>query len=247
MQCSRDVQGGFATLLALSTLANLEGNSERAPAAGDGTPSCAGHSGAHTLEPMDEAAQAEVLEHLHHLMAGMEDLKDFLDGMTALAAKTVSRAAGARVECAVTLRRRKRPSITSGSSEGCNGALQLPLDLGDEAAAVLDFFGLSSGPLSYEAVASARTFAGLAEASLRTVTRISNAEQLAQDLKAAMVNRSSIDLACGLIMAQNRCSQEEAVEILKQVSSNQNRKLNDVAEELVRRYAGAPPASYFDP
>lgn len=196
---------------------------------------------------MDEASRAEALGHLHHLMAGMEDLKDFLDGMTALAAKTVSRAAGAPVECAVTLRRRKRPALISGSSEGCNGTLRLPLDLGDEAAAVLDFFGLSSGALSDEAVASARTFAGLAEHSLRTVTRISNAEQLAQDLKAAMVNRSSIDLACGLIMAQNRCSQEEAVEILKQVSSNQNRKLNDVAEELVRRYAGAPPASYFDP
>jgi hypothetical protein len=47
-----------------------------------------------------------------------------------------------------------------------------------------------------------------------------------------MQSRTVINLAYGVIMAQNRCSQAEAMEILTKVSSHRNRKLRDVATEL---------------
>lgn len=35
-----------------------------------------------------------------------------------------------------------------------------------------------------------------------------------------MGNRSVIDLACGMIMAQNRCSKDEAFEVLTRASND---------------------------
>ena len=49
-------------------------------------------------------------------------------------------------------------------------------------------------------------------------------------------------------MAQNRCSQAEAMEILTKVSSNhnRNRKLRDVASELIEQFSGASIETHFD-
>jgi AmiR/NasT family two-component response regulator len=52
-------------------------------------------------------------------------------------------------------------------------------------------------------------------------------------LKAALESRTTIDLAIGIIMGQNRCSQEAAFKILKNASSTRNAKLRDVAATIV--------------
>ena len=61
-----------------------------------------------------------------------------------------------------------------------------------------------------------------------------------------MHSRTAIDLACGVIMGQNRCSQAEAMEILAKVSSNRNRKLRDVATELIEQLSGKSIETHFD-
>jgi hypothetical protein len=126
-------------------------------------------------------------EQLHGLITGTEDIKGFLDGMTGFAADMMTRAAGARIECGVTLRQRKRSALIAGSSDdailldgigqrlgqgpgeaalhtlapvlpddvatdprwppycstvaamGCRSVLGVPLELGPDAAAVLNF------------------------------------------------------------------------------------------------------------
>ncbi len=67
-----------------------------------------------------------------------------------------------------------------------------------------------------------------------------------EDLEAALQGRTAINLACGVIMAQNRCSQAEAMEILTRVSNNRNRKLRDVATELVENLSGDTVGTHFD-
>ena len=67
-----------------------------------------------------------------------------------------------------------------------------------------------------------------------------------EDLQAAMEHRTSIDLACGVVMAQNRCSQEEAMAILTRVSSNRNQKLRDVAAEVLGNVTGEEIHTHFD-
>ncbi|MFF2840785.1 GAF and ANTAR domain-containing protein [Paenarthrobacter sp. NPDC057981] len=229
---------------------------------------------------METREQNEDFKNLHQLIAA-GDVRDFLDGMTQYAATTLSRAAGVRVECAVTLWRRKRAVTVAASSEnallldgieqaigsgpaqealemsipvlladattdprwpeyckdlasaGFESALGVPLSLGVDSAAALNFFASEAGKFTEDAVREAAVFADIAAQALRLALRISTADLLAEDLKAAMARRTAIDLACGMIMAQSRCTQSEAFAFLQQASQNRNQKLHDVAEGII--------------
>lgn len=234
-------------------------------------------------------------EQLQDLVAEMDDIKGFLDGMTGLAAAAMTRASDARIECAVTLLRRKRPATIAGSSadailldsieqrlgdgpcllalrtgvpvllgdvssdprwpefrqelaaKGFRSALGVPLDLDRNASAVLNFFASETGVFSQEAIEEAQRFADVAGRALRLGLRIAAAELRAEDLAAALESRTAIDLARGIVMAQNRCSAEEAFDILRRASSTRNEKLHDVAGGVVAGVAGPPRATHFEP
>ncbi|MET1036113.1 MAG: ANTAR domain-containing protein, partial [Arthrobacter sp.] len=59
-------------------------------------------------------------------------------------------------------------------------------------------------------------------------------------------SRTGIDLATGILMAQNRCGQQEAFEMLRAASSHRNIKIRDLAEQIVRNHGGEPPAAFFE-
>ena len=121
------------------------------------------------------------------------------------------------------------------------------MHLQDDAGAVLDFFAPVSGLFSERAVAEAVRFAGMAGMALRLAIRIASADQRAENLKAAMDTRTAIDIACGILMAQNKCSKDEAFELLRRASNTRNQKLHDLAQSLVDRFTGSQPtAAYFE-
>jgi AmiR/NasT family two-component response regulator len=62
-----------------------------------------------------------------------------------------------------------------------------------------------------------------------------------------MEHRTTIDLACGVIMAQNRCSQEEAMALLTKASSHRNQKLRDLAADILGRVNNGPVTTHFEP
>jgi GAF domain-containing protein len=252
-------------------------------------------AGSHRLTHVDTPEEMDDFERLHDLVTGMEDIKGLLDGMTGLAAEALARTAGASVECAVTLHRRKRPATIAGSSDqailldgieqrlgdgpclhalrtgvpvllgdvssdtrwpelrrelagkGFGSVLGVPLGLGENASAVLDFFAAGSGAFTEEAINDAERFADVASRALRLALRIAAAELRADDLTAALDHRTTIDMARGIIMAQNRCTGEEAFEMLRRASSARNQKLHEIAWEIVAAVAGAPGATYFEP
>lgn len=238
---------------------------------------------------------AEDFERLVDLIGGTEDIKSVLDAVTAFAAATMTDTTGQSIECAVTLRRRKRTATIGGSSDtavvldrieqtlgdgpcvealetgvpvllgdvssdprwpeyrkalsaaGIASTLGVPMKLQDDAGAVLDFFAPVSGVFSERAVSEAVRFADMAGTALRLALRIASADQRAQHLKAAMDTRTSIDVACGIIMAQNQCSKDQAFDLLRRASNSRNQKLNDLAQSLVDRFTGSQPASaYFE-
>jgi AmiR/NasT family two-component response regulator len=57
-------------------------------------------------------------------------------------------------------------------------------------------------------------------------------------LHAAMATRRLIDQAIGLVMAQNRCSSDEAFGILRRASQNRNVKINKLAAEMIHNVTG---------
>lgn len=132
------------------------------------------------------------------------------------------------------------------TDEGYRSAMGIPLELGVDADAVLDFFASPANQFTPETVADAQIFSDMAGRALRLAVRITTAERLADDLRSALESRTVIDLACGMIMAQNRCSQSQAMEILKKASSDRNRKLHEVAEKIIQRVTATRTSTFFE-
>ena len=243
---------------------------------------------------VETGEQNEDFQRLHQLVSGTDDIKGFLDGTTRYAAVTLSRATGSRIECAVTLHRRKRAITIAGSSDdailldgieqaigegpclealrinspvllndieddsrwpryvknlraaGARSVLGIPLELGEDASAALNFFALGPGLFTDEAVEEARVFGDMAGQALRLALRIAAADLLAQDLRAAMERRTAIDLACGIIMSQNSCTQEAAFGYLLKASQHRNQKLHDIAAEIITGRIDGSVATNFE-
>lgn len=133
------------------------------------------------------------------------------------------------------------------ADNGCRSVLGVPLALDGNQSAALNFFGDEPGVFSEAVISRAEAFADLAGRALRLALRIADAHNLAEDLSAAMQNRTTIDLACGVIMAQNRCSQDEAIALLTKASSHRNQKLRDLAAEVLARVNGGSVSTHFEP
>ena len=125
--------------------------------------------------------------------------------------------------------------------------LAVPLTLDEDAKAALNIFAPAVNAFDSDALESAELFAGNAQSALRLAVRVATGQQLAADLRAAMESRTAIDLAAGIIMGQNRCSQEDAMGILVKASSSRNQKLRTVAEHLVASVSSdSRPVTHFD-
>lgn len=114
-----------------------------------------------------------------------------------------------------------------------------------ETHAALAFFAPDSKAFPLQVIAEARAFAGLASRSLRMALDLHTARSVASDLRSALDSRTSINVACGVIMAQNRCSYNEAFSILAKASSHRNIKVRRIAEDILERLPEGPPQSHF--
>ena len=77
---------------------------------------------------------------------------------------------------------------------------------------------------------------------LRLSLLLARQATLAKDLETAMISRSTIDQALGVIMGQNRTTRDEAFEILRAASQSRNVKLREVAALIIQNLTGHPPA-----
>lgn len=68
--------------------------------------------------------------------------------------------------------------------------------------------------------------------------RLFETDERATQLEQALVSRSTIDQALGVLMAQNKCTSDEAFGILRRASQNRNVKLRDVAAMIIERFTG---------
>ena len=114
-----------------------------------------------------------------------------------------------------------------------------------ETPAALAFFAQDAKAFPLQVIAEARAFAGLAAKSLQMAIDLHTARSMASDLRSALDSRTSINVACGVIMAQNRCSYHEAFSILAKASSHRNIKVRRIAEDILERLPEGPPRAHF--
>ncbi|WP_299166902.1 GAF and ANTAR domain-containing protein [uncultured Arthrobacter sp.] len=130
--------------------------------------------------------------------------------------------------------------------EGFYSMLGVPLFIGARGGAALNFYAQEPNTFTPDVVETAEAYAAQAAKALQLAVRVAAQTDRANDLEAAMRSRTTIDLAAGIIMAQNRCTQEEAIEILHRASSQQNVKLREIAERIVQNVSGGSANTYFD-
>lgn len=95
------------------------------------------------------------------------------------------------------------------------------------------------------ALAHLEEFTSLAASGFMMAAELRSARATVDNLRSAMQGRTSIDVACGVIMGQNRCSYQEAFQILANASSHRNVKARVVAENILSALPGGPPTTHF--
>jgi hypothetical protein len=113
------------------------------------------------------------------------------------------------------------------------------------AAAALTLFSPAPEAFDDAGVAAGEDLAARVGKVMSLAVRLESAQGLNRDLLQAMRSRTAINLATGILMAQSRCSQPEAFELLLKVSNTRNIKLRIVAEEILRRFEGGPAGAVF--
>ncbi|WP_427017574.1 ANTAR domain-containing protein [Pseudarthrobacter sp. P1] len=131
-------------------------------------------------------------------------------------------------------------------SEGIRSVLAVPLELDEGAKAAMNFFATVPDAFTTEVIERAEYYAGQAGKALRLAVRIGSWEQRADDLQEAMKSRTAIDLAVGVIMGQQRCTQEQAFAILARAASGRNQKVRDIAQDVLKGVSQAVVETHFD-
>lgn len=166
----------------------------------------------------------------------------FHDGpcMTAIRENTVIRAGDLREDG-------RWPEYGAAAvAQGVRSVLGVPFDLDDDAQAGLNLYSATPHDFDPDMVASITLEVQQASNALRLAIRMAHDRESHSDLRAAMEHRTVIDLAAGIIMGQNRCSQDEAVALLKTASNHRNVKLRDLATELVASISPVPSRTAFE-
>ncbi|MGI8807731.1 MAG: ANTAR domain-containing protein [Acidimicrobiales bacterium] len=128
---------------------------------------------------------------------------------------------------------------TAAMAQGVMSSLSLPLQVGNEVLGALNLY--SKRPEGFVgAEADAAVFAGQASVTLTNAVALRHAQDLAQQLAVALENRDIIGQAKGLIMAAEGLSSDQAFDVLRRASQRANRKLYDVAREMVERRQLSP-------
>jgi hypothetical protein len=134
----------------------------------------------------------------------------------------------------------------AAAANGIISVLGVPFELDEGARAGLNVY--SDEPDKYEqaAMEQIQREVLIASRALRLAVRQARYQDRQADMDAAMRSRTTIDLAVGIIMGQNKCSQDQAFNVLKSASSTRNVKLRDLAAGIVAGIGKGPATTHFD-
>lgn len=136
--------------------------------------------------------------------------------------------------------------MTAVRDSGLRSILAIPLTVEEPVRAAMNLYSEEVAAFDADDVVSARRHAGLISEALSIALRIARHSDVADDRRAAMESRTTIDIAVGMIMGQNGCAQEVAFGILQRASSQRNVKLRVLAEELVSSAGRSVPKTAFE-
>lgn len=129
------------------------------------------------------------------------------------------------------------PAVARRADEvGLGAVLSTPVVAAPgDAIGALNVYAAGREPFSEEAMRMAELVAEVASVLLRNAVALADATTRNDQLRLALESRQIIGEAKGILMEREGCTRDEAFDVLRRASQRQNRKLRDLAEELVLR------------
>jgi hypothetical protein len=129
---------------------------------------------------------------------------------------------------------------------GYGEVLAVPVQLDAGTSCALAFFAPREVQFTSEAVSHATWWAGVAGKSLRLALEARNLRAAGDDLKAVLESRTSVEVACGVIMGRNRCSFSDAFSMLAGASTSRGVGVREVAEDVLANLPKGSPGTRFE-
>lgn len=125
----------------------------------------------------------------------------------------------------------------AATGTGTSAVWSLPLS-GADVAASLNLYASVPAPWDDDAAGVARMLAGQAARLLAHASDLARCEQVNSTLRRALETRTIIGQAQGVLMARQGITAEDAFDILRRASQRTNRKLRDIATDIVAGLLG---------
>jgi transcriptional regulator with GAF, ATPase, and Fis domain len=118
------------------------------------------------------------------------------------------------------------------SSNDVRSSLSVPLVVGDEGLGALNIYDRR---VAYFEPAERQQTSALFAGQCSIAALYWGVATEATNLAAALLSRATIEQAKGIVMATTGCGADEAFNLLREQSQTENRKLRDIAAEVVSR------------
>jgi GAF domain-containing protein len=116
---------------------------------------------------------------------------------------------------------------------GITHTMSIGLPVERRTVGALNVYGTGDGPFDETTAELATAFASYAAVAVANAGLYASTATLAGNLQKALDSRAVIDQAKGVLMGRHRCSADAAFDLLVRQSSQRNRKLRDIAQDIV--------------
>jgi len=130
------------------------------------------------------------------------------------------------------------PRFAAHAAErGVHSSLSLPMMVRGEAIGALNLYAFCPKAFTAADRQTGTLFAAQAAVAVANAQSYAASVKLARELREALDSRAVIDQAMGILIGRNGLGPEEAFTALRVRSQSENRKLRDVADDVVRSAA----------
>jgi GAF domain-containing protein len=116
---------------------------------------------------------------------------------------------------------------------GNRSSLSVPLPVSERVSGALNVYARAPHVFDERAKSAALRFAPYASVAVANMHAYQDARDMAGNLQVALESRAVIDQAKGILMERHRLSADQAFQALAAVSMRSNRKVREIAEQLV--------------
>ena len=118
---------------------------------------------------------------------------------------------------------------------GALSSLSVPLeiDADEQVSGALNIYAREAGAFDEDARVAATRFGPYAAVAAGNLHAYQSARSMADNLQVALESRAVIDQAKGVLVERHKVTPDQAFQLLAEASMNANRKVRDIAEQLV--------------